>query len=167
MYTPTIHTNWPVQYQKFPLGVVQMNYHVQNRGLLVLKINASLNRREKYFNQMDEYFYFYSFLSSFETRNNIFRWNVEFRDATIVPVYYLHLSVCLPSMYPASTCIYYPLPYFSVRFRWIYRVRDDYSCYPWIDTNISRLYYFYLSDHFQWKKSNHVIRVKSMTRKRK
>lgn len=57
----TIHTNWPVQYQKFPLGVVQMNYHVQNRGLLVLKINASLNRREKYFNQMDEYFYFYSF----------------------------------------------------------------------------------------------------------
>lgn len=113
------------------------------------------------------YFYFYSFLSSFETRNNIFRWNVEFRDATIVPVYYLHLSVCLPSMYPASTCIYYPLPYFSVRFRWIYRVRDDYSCYPWIDTNISRLYYFYLSDHFQWKKSNHVIRVKSMTRKRK
>lgn len=103
--------------------------------------------------------------------NNIFRWNVEFRDATIVPVYYLHLSVCLPSMYPASTCIYYPLPYFSVRFRWIYRVRDDrscdYSCYPWIDTNISRLYYFYLSDHFQWKKSNHVIRVKSMTRKRK
>lgn len=86
----------------------------------------------------------------------------------------LSTSVCMSAvyvLYPASTCIYYPLPYFSVRFRWIYRVRDDhscdYSCYPWIDTNISRLYYFYLSDHFQWKKSNHVIRVKSMTRKRK